>query len=335
MRGREIYSGVNVRADGCLRAANRPLWGLTMDVRSVRWPNLGEVHPDPGTWRQYDLLRTDAADYSVQTDLQGQVVWVSDELAQLSGRTPDELRGKPASTLIDRHDASRLTDSSELVRSGAVFDETPVHLVEVEGPGIAVAMRSRPIHANDGTLTGFLQTFIDVAEHSSILRALVTQSRCAGVMLRAESEAQVVQEVCESIVDNGAYTLAWFGTVEPDGSVAVAAQAGAHVDYVKQAKIRWDDTPTGRGPTGTAIRTGEAQVRNDLYESPTFAPWREVAQKFSLRSGVALPVFVDGIVEAALMIYADQTGAFDALARGLFEDLASDLGYVLTRFKAE
>ena len=57
----------------------------------------------------------------------------------------------------------------------------------------------------------------------------------------------------------GGYRMAWVGFAEDDENKTVlpVACAGYDQGYLDQAKITWADTERGRGPTGTAIRTGK------------------------------------------------------------------------------
>ena len=66
-------------------------------------------------------------------------------------------------------------------------------------------------------------------------------------------------------MDSGGYKLAWVGYAEHDEakSVRPVAWADGTPDYVESAKVSWGDDERGRGPTGTAIRTGRMTVVRD------------------------------------------------------------------------
>ena len=73
-------------------------------------------------------------------------------------------------------------------------------------------------------------------------------------------EDELLNRVCELIVDIGKYRLAWVGFAMDDEqkSVKPVAEKGFNgKSYVEMADISWADTERGRGPTGTAIRTGK------------------------------------------------------------------------------
>jgi len=65
--------------------------------------------------------------------------------------------------------------------------------------------------------------------------------------------------------------------------------------------LRWDDSPEGAGPTGTAIRTGKFQLMNIL--DPRLTLWREALQKYFVTSGAAFPFKASGLILGALTVY--------------------------------
>jgi PAS domain S-box-containing protein/putative nucleotidyltransferase with HDIG domain len=160
-------------------------------------------------------------------------------------------------------------------------------------------------------------------------RALHALSACNGVLVRATDEAQLLNDVCQILVVIGGYQLAWVGFAEDDEnkSVRVVARAGASADYLDHVRISWGDTAQGRGPTGTAIRSGDYQVAQDILHDPKFEPWREQAVARGYASSIALPLFDDGRVFGAVNLYGKEANAFDADEIRLLQELAGDMAF--------
>ncbi|WP_269087655.1 sensor domain-containing diguanylate cyclase [Solemya pervernicosa gill symbiont] len=85
--------------------------------------------------------------------------------------------------------------------------------------------------------------------------------------------------------------------------------AFASLSMAVSVGVRWDESPQGRGPVGTAIRTGEAQLYkiSDLR----FKPWQCAAQKYGLASVYSLPLTIKGEVYGALTLYSNLEQVFD------------------------
>jgi PAS domain S-box-containing protein len=133
----------------------------------------------------------------------------------------------------------------------------------------------------------------------------------------------------------GGYRMAWVGFARPDEekSVQPLAQQGFEDGYVQTLRVSWAEVERGRGPVGTAIRTGKPAISRDTQTDPRFAPWREDAFKRGYASVLALPL-VDGQPFGTLAIYATEVNAFDDEEINLLIGLANDLAYGIKALRA-
>ncbi len=160
-------------------------------------------------------------------------------------------------------------------------------------------------------------------------RALRLLSDCNTTLVHADDEYRLLAEICRLCVDRGGYLMAWVGYAEHDAAknVRPIAQSGYENGYLDGVHISWDDNERGRGPTGTAIRTGKTCVNQDVLTTPSLAPWREAAIQRGYRSSIALPLIGNSQLLGALTIYAREENAFDKEEVALLEELATDLAY--------
>jgi len=183
-------------------------------------------------------------------------------------------------------------------------------------------------------LVGF---FADVTDRKraeeelyGVNRALRTLSLSNEALVRASDESSLFESVCRILVEQGGYRLAWVGLAEQDDQKTVrpVAQAGYEQEYLETVQITWADTERGRGPTGTAIRTGRPVIANDFSTDSDFTPWREQATKRGFASSIALPFGSENTQPlGAISIYAAEPNAFTAEEVQLLTQLANDLGY--------
>ena len=160
-------------------------------------------------------------------------------------------------------------------------------------------------------------------------RALRLLSNCHQLLIHADDEASLLDGVCQLVVEGGNYVLAWVSTAEHDKrkSVRSIAHFGQGAAYLDTVDATWADDERGRGPTGTAIRTGEVQVCQDLVNDPRLALWREGILKHGFRASCALPIKDARGTFGALTIYAAEADAFIPEEVELLSELAGDLGY--------
>jgi PAS domain S-box-containing protein len=160
-------------------------------------------------------------------------------------------------------------------------------------------------------------------------RAFVVLRAAQRALLRAEDEAELLRSICRIAVEEAGYRLAWVGLAE-DGEerpVRPVAQAGYEEGYLESVTISWADTPLGRGPTGTAIRTGRPVVGRNFLTDPELAPWRDHAIERGFLSSVALPLQAHDRTFGALTIYAAEPDAFSPQDVDLLTGLADDLSF--------
>ncbi|MDP3479250.1 MAG: PAS domain-containing protein, partial [Desulfoprunum sp.] len=161
-------------------------------------------------------------------------------------------------------------------------------------------------------------------------RELRAITNCNQVLIRSEDEKTLLNDICRIICDEAGYCMAWAGYAEYDDAKTVrpVAWAGNEVGYLADANITWTDTERGRGPTGTAIRSGESTCIQDFVTDPQAAPWRENALLRGYRSNLALPL-KDESAKAfgALTIYSMEPNAFTTDEIHLLERLAEDLAF--------
>jgi len=160
-------------------------------------------------------------------------------------------------------------------------------------------------------------------------RALRLLTDCNTTLVHADDEYRLLAEICRLCVDRGGYLMAWVGYAEDDSakSVRPIAQSGYEDGYLDNVNISWGDNERGRGPTGTAIRTGKTCVNQNVLTNPGLAPWREAAIQRGYRSSIALPLIGNTHLLGALTIYSPDEDAFDKEEVALLEELATDLAY--------
>ncbi|HUC85595.1 MAG TPA: PAS domain S-box protein [Candidatus Acidoferrales bacterium] len=161
-------------------------------------------------------------------------------------------------------------------------------------------------------------------------RALKTISACNGVLVRATNENTLLAEICQVVVDQGGYRMAWVGFAEHDESksVRIPAHAGADGGFLERFSVHWDENnPRGRGPTGVAIRTGRVAISHDFQNDPNMSPWRQAAAEHGFACSIALPLRDGQEIFGVLTIYAAETNAFNSEEVELLTELAGDLAY--------
>lgn len=182
----------------------------------------------------------------------------------------------------------------------------------------------------------YLMTSIDISDTKKaqeellrLNRTLDAQSKSSQALMHATNEKEYLNEVCKIIIEDCGYSMVWVGYALNDEfkSVKPVAYFGFDKGYIEQMNISWGDNDRGRGPTGTAIRTGKPSVCQNMQTDPCFSPWREAAVSRGYSSSIVLPLKSDGKAFGAISIYSKEPDIYSASEINMLAELADDLAY--------
>jgi response regulator RpfG family c-di-GMP phosphodiesterase len=164
---------------------------------------------------------------------------------------------------------------------------------------------------------------------SKINLELTMLSDCIHAVVRATDEQSLIKQICQIIIEVGGYEMAWVGFAEQndDKDVRPVAWMGRDEGFFETINISWDDCDRGRGPTGTAIRSGRPVVNANTAENKSILLLRGAMLERSFNSSIALPLKYENKVLGVLTIYAKETQAFDTNEVDRLMGLANDLAY--------
>ena len=160
-------------------------------------------------------------------------------------------------------------------------------------------------------------------------RNLQTLYQCNRALIRATEENELLQSVCQILVDVGGLRMVWIGyrQFDQENSIRPVAIAGYDEGYVETVKGTWADSERGHGPLGTAIRTGKPSWTRNIRKDANFAIWKGEALKRGYGSSIALPLRSDGEPFGAFSLYAAEPDAFNESTLEQFTELANNLAY--------
>lgn len=148
-------------------------------------------------------------------------------------------------------------------------------------------------------------------------------------LLNAKTENELFDEYCRIAVETGGYRMAWVGIADqgPDQRIIPLAHSGSEEGYLQLADISWADTERGNGPVGRCIRTGQAEVVEDISTDPVMAPWRTEALRRGFRSTIAVPFRLPDATMACLALYGATSDLWSAPERKLLQEMSDDLAF--------
>jgi len=272
-------------------------------------------------------------------------VWVSENIRPLLGYPPEEAL-QPGWWAAHLHPEDRervLANQSLLLEAGSLAHE--YRFFHKDGRVLWVRDELRMVSdaaARDGQGQEIVGAWTDITalkekekEKQRAARSFRMLSRCNEAIALAEEEGALTEEICRLLVEEGGYRMAWVGFAEeePGKRVLPVAQAGFEAGYLEAISVTWDDAETGRGPTGTAISSGQPVVCRNMLADPAYVPWRSEATRRGYASSIALPLADEKGTFGALNIYAAEPDAFDSDEVDLLGRLANTLSLGINKLR--
>jgi putative nucleotidyltransferase with HDIG domain len=149
-------------------------------------------------------------------------------------------------------------------------------------------------------------------------------------LVHTRNEDELLHRICQAVVGQQAYVMAWVGYVQHDQqqSIKVMAFAGHDDGYVEAAHNIWGLGERGMGPSGRAVRSATTQHCQDIACDPLFLPWREAALQRGYRACIGLPLLdAKDAVFGVLHVYAAESNAFVPAEVMLLEEMSADLAF--------
>ena len=303
--------------------------------------------PTPPQDTQQDTLLavlTASPSNVVVLDATGTVRFANRRALDLFGDPAGDLVGQDVDLLVAariRQDHAELwsthTTGSPAAVQGQRFETTAMRK---DGSELPVEVILSSIQT-DGEVA-VIAAFIDVTERREFeadLRATnaayLTLARMNEAIIRAVDREELFERACRVAVEQGGFIGAWIARPASGREIRFVARAGALDGYLARLRLTLDpERPEGRGPTATALRTGEHAYVGDFLGDDATRPWQDAAREYGIRASATVALRRGGSVVAALNLYAGRPHVFDDRMRDLLEAVADNISHALDGFDA-
>ena len=265
----------------------------------------------------------------------GQGTW-TEEVARIHEMKPQEQTSREIGLGFYQGESRRKIEAaiSEAIANGTPYD-LELEMVTAKGNHKWVRTIAQPIH-DGGKVVKVRGSFQDITERKLAEAAIQHANRALAALgmvnrglVHATNEGELLHAVCDAIVEQRGYLMAWVGYVQHDEgkTIEIMAHAGPE-GYLETMQLTWAETERGMAPSGRAIRSGATQLCQDIANDPQYLPWRAEALKRGLASNIALPLKnSDDAVFGILHVYAGEMNAFTTAEVDLLEEMAGDLAF--------
>lgn len=268
----------------------------------------------------------------------GRFLYLSPAYEKLWRRSVESLYAEPESYREAIHPEDRAAEAeTKHSQSSGTMTDLEYRIVRPDGEIRWIRDRSYPVINAGGSVERIVGTARDITgrkradrELARTNRALQMLSRCNEALTRIDDEARLLLQICRLAVEVGGYRMAWVGYAQddPSRSILPMAHAGHEEGYLSAIKLTWDETqPTGRGPAGQTIRSGEPRVSEDITQGANQFFWSDIATRCGYRSGLFLPLRSASRTFGLLGLYSDSVEKLADDEIKLLQDMADNLAF--------
>lgn len=277
-------------------------------------------------------------DETVVIDGEGVVRQVNEAVREVTKLSTSDLIGLHCHEIL--HSSSVNRDECEICQ--AIKHQQPLRSVQIYNPDkeqwFEVSLSN--IHFRN-KLAGMVHVRRNVTLRKQAEENFARLNRLYSVLshtnkaiLIAKDYEDLFQRVCNITIQQGGFKMAWIGLIEGDSVVPVNF-AGDEGEYLKNIKMRVDQSEWSYGPVGRAAKTAEVYCVNDVSIDPDFEPWREAAVLRGFQAIASAPLMSKGKVFAVFTIYSEQINVFGSEMRNLLTTLSDDISAAILHLDQE
>jgi len=356
-RGREeiVIQALNEGADFYLQKGGEPVSQFTELAHKIRQSvqkRQAELMIRDHERREADIINF-LPDATLAIDIHGTVIAWNRAIEEMTGVLAGEIIGKadyeyalpfyhkrrPVTIDLILHDDPAVVEKYPVIKKdgSSLFSEIYIPHFN-KGRGAHLWFTASPLYDTAGNLTGAIESIRDITERKRVEAQVATLNRLYAVLsatnkaiIRIHDKKELLNEICRIAVDSGGFAMVWAGFVNTEKHlIEPVASAGQEKGFLDEITISTDNVPTGRGPTGTAFRTGIFNFCNDIeHDSKNATPWRTGALERGYRSLAAFPFAHNSPSAGVITFYASEPGFFTDRIIRLLAEQSEDISFAL------
>ena len=198
---------------------------------------------------------------------------------------------------------------------------------------------SGPVRDRNGKYYGRIWTFRDITENKlaelrlyRLNRLHILLSKVSEAIVYATDRQELYDTVCRIVVAEGCLRTVIIAEVDETSGMAgpVASHGEAVNDLLDPARFAPNDGgPLGQGTVGTALRTGNPDVCNDIAGAARMKPWHKAAKKYGLFASASFPLKLREATIGVLVLCAGETNFFQDDELRLMASVVNNIAFAL------
>jgi len=180
---------------------------------------------------------------------------------------------------------------------------------------------------------------IDIQKQKTFEVLFRSLSEINQLIVRCENERELLDSICDILVDEIGFKLAVVGSVtKKDKKFEIKSIKGRNgiADYFKKVSHYIDEAlKNGTGTIGRAYKTGEIVYSENVFDDSKMKAWTNEFRKNNIYSACSIPIFKNDNLEYILIIYSDTPYRFSKEYVHILKELQLDVSFALKKMEEE
>jgi diguanylate cyclase (GGDEF)-like protein/PAS domain S-box-containing protein len=282
---------------------------------------------------------------ALMLDRDARITYCNDYLLRLTGWEREEAQGR---SWFEDFVPPEIREETQAIFTSLVADLPNAwhhenEIVTRSGERRLVRWNNTLLRSAAGDVIGLASIGEDITEQRQAVERIRRLNRVHAVLsginsliVRARDREQLLREACRIAVEDGGFSVAWTGIVDPTSrELRPVAWEGASEQYIASLTKALREEGREGGLVGRAMRDMKPKISTDLEHDPGILTRAEVIALGS-RVVVALPLIVGDEAVGVFSLHAREPGFVDGEEMKLLLELAGDISFALDHLeKAE
>lgn len=290
--------------------------------------------------RYFRTLIETSSDGLILLGVSGEIIYAAQSASQITAYSKYELVGRNLLSFVGIEEQEIVLDFlTKVASTNESIVKVNFRVKKHSGELIYLKGSMRNLLQNQ-SVSAIVFSFRDVTHEVNTRQALLKSSREVELLnkvndyiLHISAEQELCEIICECIVKNGGYKLAWIAG-KPDSNDEEQKLkklfSYGETGYLNEIEISLTQPIHANGPAARVFNGEPYFVTNFLTSDPDFTPWIDSAKKYGFASVGVFPIQVHAAeVWGSLIVYSNATDAFDKHEITVLARIANNLSLAL------
>jgi|GEM_PF-379491 len=176
-----------------------------------------------------------------------------------------------------------------------------------------------------------------IGQNRKLSRLFLAITEGRAHLIYGNTPSEIYLNLCKILVEHGGYLAVGIFLMKHNKTKDLQPVAiyGSASGYLENIRVSWGDNELGDGPGGRSVKTGQPQIFNNILKDPGFAPWRNKARSYGIKSNASIPLIYENEKIGTIALYSHKRNTFLSdeidMIQKLMEDTMFNIAAIKTR----